>query len=721
MKNRLIFFLIILNLISFHGIAEEGMWPPILLGKRISDMQKLGLNIGADDIYSINHSSLKDAIVQFGGGCTGVLVSENGLLLTNHHCGFGSVQRHSSIEHDYLTNGFWARSMEEELPNQGLSVTFLIRMEDVTSRVLVGVNPVMNEKDRATVIKKNTEALEKESVKGTCFEAKVKPFYYGNQYFLYITEVFKDVRLVGAPPSDIGSFGGDTDNWVWPRHTGDFSVFRIYASKDNNPAEYSKDNVPYRPVKYLSISLMGVEKGDFTMVFGFPGTTREYLTSYGAELIAFKENPLKVDFRQKRLDIIETAMNSDAGIRIQYASKRAGIANGWKKMKGESIGVKRLNTLGTKREQEKVFAAWVNADPERINKYGKLFQSAESTYKSLTTPDLAGIYIAEGFQGIELLKFAGSFKTIISQSEQKDCKEADLEKSGQKLKSAARAFFKDYQQKIDCQVAIVLFDKISKEMESSFKPACFSDIEKKHKGGLAGFVNGLFTTSVFADSSKLLKILSDHRSKMIRQLGKDQVYLLAASAAGVMDSLVTPVIVRCNRAIDSIQRIYLEGLMHFRSDKQWYPDANSTLRVAYGKVDDYSPADAIRYNYFTTAKGILQKENPDIYDYVVEPKLKTLILTNDFGQYADKDGTMHVAFIASNHTTGGNSGSPVLDGNGRLIGLNFDRNWEGTMSDLQYDPGQCRNIVLDIRYCLFIIDRFAGAQRLIDEMKLVRE
>ena len=720
MRKSILLILALMSLLPLVMMAEEGLWPPVVLNSIISEMQKKGLKLGADDIYSINHSSLKDAVVQFGGGCTGVLVSESGLLLTNHHCGFGSIQRQSSLEHDYLTKGFWSGSMEEELPNPGLTVTFLIRMEDVSNKVLENVTPAMSEQERAAMIKKNTDRIEKDAVKGTGYEAKIKPFYYGNQYFLFINEVFKDIRLVGAPPANIGSFGGDTDNWAWPRHTGDFSIFRIYASRDNKPADYSKDNVPYKPRKFLSVSIRGVEKGDFTMVFGFPGTTKEYLTSFGTDLIAFKENPVKVAFRQRRLDIIEAAMSSDTRTRIQYASKRAGIANGWKKMIGESKGVKRLNTLGLKQELEKGFIAWANANPDRAKKYGNLIQVSEAAYKRYYPYDLAGIYITEGFQGIELLKFSGGFKDIVKLSAQKDVKEADLEARAMKLKAATLSFFKDYQQKVDCRVAAELLSMISSDMDPAFKPGYFTQVESKYHGNWEGYVSRLYETSVFADCSKILKILSDPRAKNIKKLGNDPAFLLSASAAAVMDKKVSPVNLEISRTIDSLQRVYTEGLMLYQAGKTFYPDANSSLRIAYGKVDDYSPADAVNYQYYTTVKGILQKENPDIYDYVVEPRLKELIINRDFGQYADKDGTMHVAFTASNHTTGGNSGSPVLDGNGSLIGLNFDRNWEGTMSDLQYDPDQCRNIVLDIRYCLFIIDRFAGAQRLINEMKLLK-
>ena len=721
MHRTIIIILFLLILQPDFTKAEEGMWPPVFLSQRLSEMQKLGLKLSAEEIYSINSSSLKDAIVQFGGGCTGVIVSETGLLLTNHHCGFGSIQRQSSLEHDYLTKGFWAASLEEELPNPSLSVTFLVSMEDVSTKVLEGVTASMNETDRNAIIKKNIEKTEKEAAKVSGYEARIKPFFYGNQYFLFLNEVFRDVRLVGAPPSDIGSFGGDSDNWAWPRHTGDFSIFRIYASRDNKPAEYSRDNIPYKPKKYLTVSIGGVERGDFTLVFGFPGTTKEYLTSYGVDLIACKENPVKVSFRQKRLDIIETAMASDARTRIQYASKRAGIANGWKKMKGESKGIARLNTIAVKHQQEESFSAWANADQERASKYGSLFKIAEKTYGHLYPYDLAGIYITEGFQGIELVKFAGTYRDIVRLCAQKVVREDDLKKIADKLKTAARSFFRDYQEKTDRLVAQSMLEMISKGMDPSFKPDYFTGIEKTQGDDWAGYADRLFSVSAFADSSKILGILTDPKAKTIKKLGDDPAYLLASTAAEIMDKKINPVIMESNRTIDSVQRIYTQGLMACNKGKLFYPDANSTLRIAYGEVDSYSPADAVSYSYFTTVKGILEKEDPMIYDYVVEPRLKDLIVNRDFGRYADKDGTMHVAFTASNHTSGGNSGSPVLDGKGRLIGLNFDRNWEGTMSDLQYDSGQCRNIVLDIRYCLFIIDRFAGSKRLIDEMKLEQE
>ena len=457
------------------------------------------------------------------------------------------------------------------------------------------------------------------------------------------------------------------------------------------------------------------------MVFGFPGSTKEYLTSFGVELLAQKENPVKIMFRQKRLDIIEAAMSSDRKTRIQYASKHAGIANGWKKMIGESRGVDRLNTIDHKRELEDGFKAWSAADHERTIKYGLILNAFEKTYQRFFPYDLAGIFISEGFQGIELLKFTGTFKDLISLSSQKSVKPEVLKKTTDRMRGSARNFFKDYQVKVDKDVASSLLQIISEKMNPEFKPAIFMEIEKKYSGNLEEYVEKLYSTSIFTDSTELLSILNDPVKKNLIRLKHDIAYLMAASFAEISEKKINPVMSESNRKIDSLQRIYIAGQMQYQTGRLFYPDANSGMRISYGKADDYGPSDAVTYLYFTTTKGILQKENPAKFDYVVEPRLKELINKQEYGNYCDKDGTMHVAFIASNHTSGGNSGSPVLDGKGRLIGLNFDRNWEGTVSDLQYDPELCRNITLDIRYCLFIIDRFAGAKRIIDEMNLVND
>jgi hypothetical protein len=724
MKKTLL--VVILFSFRFSMIAEEGMWIPVLLEKlNIKQMQDMGLKLSAEDIYSVNHSSLKDAIVLFGGGCTAEIVSPDGLILTNHHCGLGNIQRHSTVEHDYLTNGFWAKSREEELANPGLTVTLLVRMEDVTDKVLTGVTNKMNQFQRAQIIKQRMDTLEKEAVKGTRYEAKIRPFYYGNQYYLFVNEVFRDVRLVGAPPSAIGQFGGDTDNWMWPRHGGDFSVFRIYADKNNNPAAYSTENVPYKPKNFLPVSLKGYEKGDFTFVFGYPGSTREYLTSYGVDLIANKENPVRTRLRQKRLDIMNEAMNGSSQIRIQYTSKHQGIANGWKKMIGETKGIKKLNAVAKKQEFEKEFQVWADSVGSRQsavnieNRYISLLPEFEKTYDYYLPVDIASVYLTEAGMGIEMVRFASSFFELVTISKKQDTKEEDVTKVLEKLKKSAKTFYKDYQQSIDSKVMKEMMAEMKRNMNNDYLPMIFIEIEKDHKNDFSAYSDDLFTKSLLIDSTRLRKFLNNYKKNDYKRLEKDPAYILSKSIYSRNEKEVAPFVSRFNGKIDSLQRIYMAGQMAFEKDKKFYPDANSTLRISYGKVDDYYPADAVHYEYFTTSQGILEKEDSAIYDYAVDPKLKNLIITKDFGRYSDKDGTLHLAFTASNHTTGGNSGSPVLDAHGNLIGLNFDRNWEGTMSDLMYDPDQCRNITLDIRYCLFIIDKYAGAGHLIKEMKII--
>jgi hypothetical protein len=724
MKKTLL--VVILFSFRFSMIAEEGMWIPMLLEKlNIKEMQDMGLKLSAEDIYSVNHSSLKDAIVLFGGGCTAEIVSPDGLILTNHHCGLGNIQRHSTVEHDYLTNGFWAKTREEELANPGLTVTLLVRMEDVTDKVLAGVTNKMNQIQRAQIIKQRMDTLEKEAVKGTHYEAKIRPFFYGNQYYLFINEVFRDVRLVGAPPSAIGKFGGDTDNWMWPRHGGDFSVFRIYADKNNNPAAYSTENVPYKPKNFLPVSLKGYEKGDFTFVFGYPGSTREYLTSFGVDLIANKENPVRIRLRQKRLDIMNDAMNGSSQIRIQYTSKHQGIANGWKKMIGESKGIKKLNAVAKKQEFEKEFQVWADTIGNRQLAIGKeqtycgLLSEFEKTYNYYLQPDIASVYLTEAGMGIEMVRFASNFFELVTISKKQETKEEEVSKVLDKLKKIAKTFYKDYQQSIDSKVMKEMMAEMKRNMNNDYLPMIFFEIEKDHKNDFSAYSDDLFTKSLLTDSTRLRKFLNNYKKNDYKKLEKDPAYILSKSIYSRNEKDVAPFISKFNGKIDSLQRIYMAGQMASEKDKKFYPDANSTLRISYGKVDDYKPSDGVQYEYFTTSKGILEKEDSTIYDYAVDPKLKNLIITKDFGRYSDKDGTLHLAFTASNHTTGGNSGSPVLDANGYLIGLNFDRNWEGTMSDLMYDPDQCRNITLDIRYCLFIIDKYAGAGHLIKEMKII--
>lgn len=701
-------------------VAEEGMYIPMLLEQTVfGKMKEMGLKLSADDIYSINNSSLKDAIVMFGGGCTAEIVSPKGLILTNHHCGLGAIQRLSTLENDYLANGFWAPTMAGELPCPGITVTLLVRMEEVTDQVLKGVTDEMNQLQRNVLIRQNIATIEKESVKGSHYEARIRPFYYGNQYYLLVNEVFKDVRLVGAPPNSIGQFGGDTDNWMWPRHTGDFSVFRIYAGPDNKPAAYSTENVPYTPRKHLPVSLKGYDKGDFTFVFGYPGTTREYLTSAGVDFLANKENPLRIGLRQLRLDIMKTAMEESRQVRIQYTAKANGIANFWKKMIGESRGIRRANAIEIKKAEEEQFLAWCKGDASRNRKYGEVIESLKKTYETNLPVNEAYVYFSEAAMGIETIRFAAGFRELIRLSSEKKHNPEEWSKALSSVRRSAADFYKNWNAAIDEKVMAVMLSRMHSGMDVSFRPLVIDKVADENAGNFQRYSRRVFEKSVFTDSSRMFNLLSGLKPSHAGSLKKDPVYRLMEGMYADWDTKILPGIQRFSGRIDSLQRIYMAAQMEMDRKGVLYPDANGTLRVAFGKVDDYRPADAVKYFHFTTLEGVLQKEDTAVYDYHVDPRLKRLHESKDYGQYADKDGHLHVAFTASNHTTGGNSGSPVLNAEGHLIGINFDRNWEGTLSDLHYDPEQCRNIALDIRYCLFVIDKLCGNGHLVREMTIV--
>jgi hypothetical protein len=718
MKKNLIFLIVLLA--TRFVSASEGMWLPILLSQlNEKEMQTMGMRISAEDIYSVNHSSLKDAVVLFGGGCTAELVSNQGLLLTNHHCGYSNIQRHSSIERDYLTDGFWAQSLNEELPNQGLSVTFLVSMKDVTKEALTGILPGLTESARDAIIKKNNEKIIGEAVKGTHYKGSVKAFYNGNEYYLFITETFTDIRLVGAPPSSIGKFGGDTDNWMWPRHTGDFSVFRIYAGKNNEPADYSKDNTPYQPKKHFTISLKGVKEGDFTFVYGFPGSTQEYLPSSAVNMAANLRNPIAIDLRKQRLDIMDKAMADDKLVRIQYSAKAAGIANFWKKMIGESRGIKMIDGIEKKEAFEKDFNSWVNEDVNRKARYNNLLSDYIGSCNAFLPYHRAYTYLTEGALGVEIIRYAYGFSNLLKQCKDKAIADEEIKKSVAKLALNAESYFKNYNAGIDKEIFTALMGTYGKKCDKDFLPGIFAEALKRHKGNYSKWADELFENSVFSDQQKTTAMLKNFNRKDYKIIEKDPAFRIALSVYSLLQNRLSPLVTAFYNKADSLQRIYMAAQMEMQPSRRFYPDANSTLRVSYGNVAGYSPSDAIDYQWFTTLDGLMQKENPDIFDYKVEPKLKELYSRKDFGSYGDPDGSMHVAFIASNHTTGGNSGSPVLNADGHLIGINFDRCWEGTMSDLVYDPAQCRNISLDIRYCLFIIDKFAGADRLIKEMSIL--
>ncbi len=710
-----IFSILIITLLSCSLFADEGMWLPLLIEKyNIADMQKKGFKLTAEDIYSINHASMKDAIVIFGGGCTGEMISNEGLLITNHHCGYGTIQRHSSVEHDYLTDGFWAMSRKEELASPGLTVTFLVSMEDVTDKVLDGVTSDMSDGDRATKILANIAKIKEESVKDTHYQARIESFYNGNQYFLFKNEIFEDVRLVGAPPSAIGKFGGDTDNWMWPRHTGDFSLFRVYCGKDGKPAKYSDDNIPYTPNKFFPISLKGVQEGDFTMVFGYPGTTQEYLPAVAVEQVMYDSDPTRIAIRDKKLDVIKAGMEKSKLTRIQYSNKAASIANGWKKWQGEIKGLKRLDAVNVKRNFEGGFQKWANDKPE----YKNLLDDYAKVYAEMKPLNLAYIYITEAGLGSYAVSFANQMRMLES------CKDASAENL-QSLKemalSKSKGNYKDYDEEVEIRLFAEMTRIYVKNMPEKYWPSTYASIDKVAKSAsdkYMAFAEYCFSKSVFANQTKFDNFVNGLSSKSAKTLQADPIYNIAKEIIAIYRNEIQLALVDCDDRIKKLDRIYMKAQMEYEPQKRFFPDANFTLRITYGQVSSYKPADGIDYLPFTTLDGIIEKDNPDIYDYKVPARLKELYEKKDYGRYADKDGKLHVAFTATNHTTGGNSGSPVINGNGELIGVNFDRNWEGTMSDIMYDPEMCRNISLDIRYALFLIDKFAGASHLIDEMEI---
>ena len=711
MKHLTLLITFILTLSIGIAKAGEGMWIPMLLQYNEKEMQEMGMKITAEDIYSINHSSLKDAIVLFGGGCTGEIVSDYGLLLTNHHCGYDYIQRHSSVEHDYLTNGFWAMNRGEELPCPGLSVIFLREMRDVTEQVLEGVTVDMPEAERKAKVDENMKKIIAAVEKETKYKVSIKPYFLGNEYYLLLNEVYTDVRLVGCPPSNIGKFGGDTDNWVWPRHTGDFSIFRVYADKDGHPAVYDKDNVPYKPAKHLDISLKGAEEGDFAFVFGYPARTNEYLPAVAVDQEANVIDPIVVDLRGKVLDIYNKYQEQDPKVRIQYASKHAGLGNGWKKWMGVTEGINHFHGVEKKNEYETRFQEWALGARSRYM-YIDLLKDFKRNYTELEPYELAYTYLAEAGLRIELVNFAGRFAKLSEVT--KDTPQENIDKMIASLKGSIPSFYKDYYEPIDREVATMLLKEYLKAQPADFRPTFLNDIKDVNE-----YVDKLFAKSMFTDEQKVNALLDNFKIKDAKKLANDPAMQVYQSLIGFYRSEVSDHISSLNADIDRLRRIYMKGQMEMEPEKRFSPDANFTLRVTYGKVEGFKPKDGMKYKHFTTLEGIMQKENPDIYDYVVEPRLKELYNKKDYGRYADKDGTMHVAFTASVHTTGGNSGSPILNAEGQLLGLNFDRCWEGTMSDLIYDPDICRNISVDIRYVLFIIDKFAGAGHLIDEMTIV--
>jgi hypothetical protein len=690
------FLKILLLLFVFQGFAQQGgMWIPSLLeGMNESEMSALGSQLSAEDIYDVNNSSLKDAIAHFNGGCTAEVISNQGLLLTNHHCGYGQIQSHSTLENDYLKDGFWAMNFDEEIPNENLYVEFIVSIHDVTDKVLENVTDELSERDRQSQITRNANGILESWPKEDWQDVKTKAFYNGNQYFLFVTERFEDIRLVGAPPTSIGKFGSDTDNWVFPRHTGDFSLFRIYADANNRPAKYSEDNKPYTPKHYLPVSLDGVEEGDFTLVFGFPGTTNEYLPAVAIQHITQEFNPTNIAIREAALKVIDAEMKTNDEVRIKYASKQARIANAWKKWIGENLGIEKSGAIEIRRSFEERFKTAME-NKNLTNKYANILPEFEKLYAEFSPVNIKRRNFIEVFlvtnELMQMMFYAYQFEQAVLQNP-----EAFNEEKANYL-NRLKGIYKNYDAKVDQGV----FENVM--------PFYHDDVD-----------SSIYSNTAFTSMDTASELFKDDMEKVLKDLNKDPAYQYAKPIIEDFFINVNPEFVKINTSISALQTRYMTALMEVLPDERYFPDANSTLRVTYGQVRGYSPRDAVYYNEVSYLDGVMEKYIPGDYEFDVPDKLIDLYKTKDFGQYTDDTGKVPVCFLGTNHTTGGNSGSPAIDANGNLVGLNFDRVWEGTMSDMYYDPEICRNIMVDLRYILFIIDKYAGAEHLIEEMTLVR-
>jgi hypothetical protein len=704
MKLRLFVIFCISILTLKPVLAEEGMLIPSLIAAFENDMKAKGMKLSAADIYSVNSTSIKDAIFQFGGGCTAELVSDKGLLLTNHHCGYGQIQAHSSLENDYLKNGFWAQTMAQELPNPGLTAMRIVRIEDVTAAVLAGAS---SKADQATIAA-NIKKLVAAAIAGTHFEAEIKPFNYGNDYYLMVKETFTDVRFVGTPPNSIGKFGGDTDNWVWPRHTGDFSVFRIYAGKDNKPAAYSQDNQPYKPLHYLPISFQNRQEGDFTMVYGFPGTTEQHVVSEYLKFIIEKERPARIEMRNKSLAVIDAGMKSSDLTRIQYSAKQASIANAWKKWIGQVEGLENLGGVKIKLDEEARYTAMASSKPEWA-KYASALATLNGLMAKGTSTEYNYAIGVEYFSvGPEYFKLVRGIEDLIV-NHAKYAANKELQGVLTKLQTSADGFFKNYNAEVDRQIFLDLTQLYLNYTQQTLKGTTVEQLTAL-----------IYGKSIFTDAARYKAFLGSFSAKSLKKLEKDAGFVHFNQFFTPFRNEVVPAYKTFQAEVNKWMQVYVEGkYMMFPNDKHW-PDANSTLRLTYGQLEGSAPTDGMRYTEHTTLDGIIAKYNTGNPDFELLPRMLDLHAAKNYGPYAQGD-ELWVCFTGSNHTTGGNSGSPVLDENGYLMGLNFDRSWESTMSDYLFDPNRCRNIVVDIRYVLWVMDIYSGAKHLVDEMTLMKE
>ncbi|MBX2982746.1 MAG: S46 family peptidase [Flavobacteriales bacterium] len=715
-----IFSLLLVALITASSaFAGEGMW---LLNKlkqvNEAQMRQLGFKLTAEDIYSLNKASMKDAVARLGGGfCTGELVSSDGLMLTNHHCGYSAIQSLSTVEDDILTDGFWAMDRSQEKP-AGFSVSFLQYITDVTDTVLSALNDGMSEAQRDSVIGVMAQVLEGNATEGQPhFQADFKQMFEGNEFYLFVYKTYPDVRLVGTPPNAIGKFGGDTDNWQWPRHTGDFSMFRVYTGPDGEPAEYAADNIAFKPKWHFPVSLDGVKKGDFSMIMGFPGSTDRFLNSDGVKLALDVEQPSRVKIRGEKLEIMKEHMNTDNAVRLKYAAKYAQIANYWKYFIGQQKGLKAQHVFERKKDQEDALMAWVNADPTRQAKYGEVRKDLADGYAERAQFEKASTYMQEAAFGSEAVVFGFRLYGLMKQLE-KDPKDTKvITAMADQAKGRAREFWKNYDPATDQAVTAAMFKLISEDVDPSQQPEVIATVKKKYKGDFDKWAAAMFKTSVLTDSTRLMAFLAKPNLKTLQ---KDMGMQAMESSIGLYRNVLGPAIQDAQVKIDKGYRLMVAAMREQDPEKMWYSNANSTERLTYGIVNDYSPADAVHYDLSTTQIGILQKEDPTSDEFSVPARQKELLLAKDFGRYADENGNLPINFISENDITGGNSGSPVINGNGELIGIAFDGNWEAMSGDISYEPELQRTISVDIRYVLWTIDKFAGAKHLVDEMTVVK-
>ena len=699
--------------------ADEGMWLLSLIGKNYDDMKQKGFKLTADDIYNINQSCIKDAIVGLGNAgspfwhfCTAEIVSDKGLLTTNHHCGDGQIQEHSTVEHDYLRDGFWAYTMEEELPNPGLTASILVRVEDVTAEVLAVLNDDMTEAERNKAIAEVSKKISDKAKEGTNYEATVKSMFNGNQFFLFVHNIYKDVRLVGAPPSSMGKFGGDTDNWMWPRHTADFSMFRIYTAPDGSPAEYSKDNVPLKPKHHLPINIKGVEENDFAMIMGFPGTTNRFVTSYGLEEVMDITNKLRYEIRTQKINVWKAAMNADQAVKIKYASKYASCSNYWKYSNEQNKALKALNTIGVKQDIERRYNEWAKG---KDAKYQNVLSEIEKMVKARKPYMAARTYLAEGLlSGPELpMQAFGIYNMLVQAEEQTSLQ--DKQAMLDEIMKEVKTFYKDYDQNLEEKTIATMFEYVFKNIEPEYCPEFLAEINKKYKGNFAKYAADAMKKSVFANEETITKFLAKPN---LKKLAKDPM-VVAGLGAYMEYVAVSKKIKNAAPDMNRMQRLFVYGLLDMNGNKPIAPDANSTIRCTYGNCLSYEPRDGVYYSYYTTLDGVMEKEDPMNPEFIVPAKLKELWAAKDYGRYANKKGELPTCFITNNDITGGNSGSPVMNAEGHLIGLAFDGNSEAMSGDIDFEENMQRCINLDVRYMLFIIDKFAGAKNLINEMTIV--